>query len=110
MVVADTLTSPLIPGGSSRDRGTQRGCLRDRAVDQGRQAGCGACRERPFNAGLDFRGSRTGQGNGRHTWEAIERARAEEQLREANVRKDEFLAMLAHELRNPLAPSGRDSN
>jgi signal transduction histidine kinase len=38
------------------------------------------------------------------TWEAIERARAEEQLRGANARKDEFLAMLAHELRNPLAP------
>ena len=38
------------------------------------------------------------------TWEAIERARAEEQLREASVRKDEFLALLAHELRNPLAP------
>jgi PAS domain S-box-containing protein len=29
---------------------------------------------------------------------------AEERLREADVRKDEFLAMLAHELRNPLAP------
>jgi signal transduction histidine kinase len=27
-----------------------------------------------------------------------------EQLKEANHRKDEFLAMLAHELRNPLAP------
>jgi signal transduction histidine kinase len=38
------------------------------------------------------------------TWEAIERASAHEQLREANARKDEFLAMLAHELRNPLAP------
>ena len=38
------------------------------------------------------------------TWEAIERARAEEKLREANARKDEFLALLAHELRNPLAP------
>jgi signal transduction histidine kinase/ActR/RegA family two-component response regulator len=38
------------------------------------------------------------------TWEAIERARAEERLRDANTRKDEFLAMLAHELRNPLAP------
>ncbi|MGC4121008.1 MAG: CHASE domain-containing protein [Myxococcales bacterium] len=33
-----------------------------------------------------------------------ERARVEEQLREADRRKDEFLAMLAHELRNPLAP------
>jgi signal transduction histidine kinase/ActR/RegA family two-component response regulator len=29
---------------------------------------------------------------------------SEEQLREADRRKDEFLAMLAHELRNPLAP------
>ena len=33
-----------------------------------------------------------------------ERMRIEEQLREADRRKDEFLAMLAHELRNPLAP------
>ena len=32
------------------------------------------------------------------------RKRAEEALREADRRKDEFLAMLAHELRNPLAP------
>ena len=29
---------------------------------------------------------------------------AENELRQANQRKDEFLAMLAHELRNPLAP------
>lgn len=45
------------------------------------------------------------------TWSAIERARAEaalrqseERLREVDRRKDEFLAILAHELRNPLAP------
>ena len=44
-------------------------------------------------------------------WNAVERARAEqnqrqaeEKLREADRRKDEFLAMLSHELRNPLAP------
>ncbi|AUT76637.1 ATP-binding response regulator [Paraburkholderia hospita] len=33
-----------------------------------------------------------------------ERKRLEEQLKDADRRKDEFLAMLAHELRNPLAP------
>jgi PAS domain S-box-containing protein len=33
-----------------------------------------------------------------------ERKRGEEALRETDRRKDEFLAMLAHELRNPLAP------
>ena len=33
-----------------------------------------------------------------------ERKKVEEKLRDADRRKDEFLAMLAHELRNPLAP------
>lgn len=36
--------------------------------------------------------------------EIIERRRAEEALREADRMKDEFVAMLAHELHNPLAP------
>jgi signal transduction histidine kinase len=36
--------------------------------------------------------------------EVSERARAEQALKEADRHKDEFLAMLAHELRNPLAP------
>jgi signal transduction histidine kinase len=36
--------------------------------------------------------------------EIHERKRAEEALKEADRRKDEFLATLAHELRNPLAP------
>ncbi len=54
----------------------------------------------------------------RRTWSAIERARADTllseserrfrllaaNLEEADRRKDEFLATLAHELRNPLAP------
>jgi PAS domain S-box-containing protein len=36
--------------------------------------------------------------------EVTEQRRAAEALREANRSKDEFLAMLGHELRNPLAP------
>ncbi len=38
------------------------------------------------------------------TRDITDRKRAEEALEEADRRKDEFLAMLAHELRNPLAP------
>ncbi len=44
------------------------------------------------------------------TWADVERARAETALRASEERagsaqrKDEFLAVLAHELRNPLAP------
>jgi signal transduction histidine kinase/CheY-like chemotaxis protein len=38
------------------------------------------------------------------TRNVTDRKHAEESLRDANRRKDEFLAMLAHELRNPLAP------
>ncbi len=60
-------------------------------------------------AWIDLRG-RLGPGiDGRTVVHAVaiditERKRAEEALRLADRRKDEFLAMLAHELRNPLAP------
>lgn len=40
----------------------------------------------------------------RYVTVAYERVRLIQRLREADRRKDEFLAMLAHELRNPLAP------
>jgi len=36
--------------------------------------------------------------------DVTERRQAEEALKDANQRKDQFLAMLGHELRNPLAP------
>ncbi|WP_084161801.1 PAS domain-containing protein [Methylocaldum szegediense] len=39
-----------------------------------------------------------------HVLDITERKQAEDALRETDRRKDEFLAMLAHELRNPLAP------
>jgi len=38
--------------------------------------------------------------------DVTERREAEEKLRQTDRHKDEFLAMLAHELRNPLAPLG----
>jgi PAS domain S-box-containing protein len=38
------------------------------------------------------------------SWAHIERIRSQEALLEADRRKDNFLATLAHELRNPLAP------
>ncbi len=46
-----------------------------------------------------------------HEWigaatDVSERREAEEKLRQTDRHKDEFLAMLAHELRNPLAPLG----
>ncbi len=47
---------------------------------------------------------RIAAGMAERTWAAAERARVQAELHDANQRKDEFLAMLAHELRNPLAP------
>jgi PAS domain S-box-containing protein len=37
-------------------------------------------------------------------WDSLERVRIEQEVRQADRRKDEFIATLAHELRNPLAP------
>jgi PAS domain S-box-containing protein len=59
---------------------------------------------------LDIRGKVRCDADGRPfavrgvTLDITERMRAEEDLRDAHRRKDEFLAMLSHELRNPLAP------
>lgn len=40
----------------------------------------------------------------RQTADIVERAQTEATLKEADIRKNEFIAMLGHELRNPLAP------
>src|SRR6185436_2252740 len=40
----------------------------------------------------------------RRTALTVENAKLFDQLRDADRKKDEFLAILAHELRNPLAP------
>jgi PAS domain S-box-containing protein len=93
---------------------------RDRIVGAHRKAiaGAGAYAEvvrfiRPDNGRqvwLDSRGKVQFDAEGKPlrmrgvTVDVTERYQAEFELRESNRKKDEFLAMLAHELRNPLAP------
>ena len=57
-----------------------------------------------FNRSLQSANSELEAANRSLQSEIGERARAEQALKEADRHKDEFLAMLAHELRNPLAP------
>jgi PAS domain S-box-containing protein len=53
---------------------------------------------------IEVRAYPTRQGLAVYFRDVTDRKVAEEQLREADRRKNEFLAILAHELRNPLAP------
>src|SRR4029077_4191798 len=57
-----------------------------------------------LNATLELANEDLARANRALQTEVVERTRAEQALREADRNKDEFLAMLAHELRNPLAP------
>ncbi len=57
-----------------------------------------------FNRSLQRANSELEAANRSLQTEIGERARIEQALKEADRHKDEFLAMLAHELRNPLAP------
>jgi PAS domain S-box-containing protein len=56
------------------------------------------------NRWLEVRAYPTQQGLTVYFRDVNDRKLAEEQLRQADQRKNEFLAILAHELRNPLAP------
>ena len=56
------------------------------------------------NRWIEVRAYPTPQGLTVYFRDVTDRKQAEEQLREADERKNEFLAVLAHELRNPLAP------
>ncbi|MGB9109908.1 MAG: ATP-binding protein [Telluria sp.] len=59
-----------------------------------------------LNAALDVSRRELQSAYQRVESELVSRREAEAKLRDADRRKDEFLAMLAHELRNPLAPIG----
>lgn len=56
------------------------------------------------NRWVEVRGYPTPQGLAVYFRDVTDRKLAEQQLQEADRRKSEFLAILAHELRNPLAP------
>jgi PAS domain S-box-containing protein len=78
--------------------GTYQEVVRFIRPDNGRQVWLDSRGKVQFDAdgqGLRMRGV---------TVDVTERYQAEFELRESNRKKDEFLAMLAHELRNPLAP------
>jgi signal transduction histidine kinase len=67
------------------------------ARDASRRAGA-------LNAALDANRRELQKAYERAERELVFRREAESRLKDADRRKDEFLAMLAHELRNPLAP------
>ena len=105
VVVADADTSPLIPD-ANRPALTAAGGMAFVAaplIRDGRPVGALVVTDRlprdwtPDEVELV-------KETAEQTWDAIQHARAAEQLRQIGTRKDEFLAMLGHELRNPLAP------
>jgi PAS domain S-box-containing protein len=93
-----TVERALSHGGEGGDGGEYRATTRLRRADDGR------------GIWIDIRGRLGLSEDGRSTVvhavaiDITERKHAEEALQLADRRKDEFLAMLAHELRNPLAP------
>jgi signal transduction histidine kinase len=87
------LVRPL-PGRAGQARGV---AVRGRGVEKTRELESLNLNLRQANAELE-------QANQALQSEVVVRGRAESALKEADRNKDEFLAILAHELRNPLAP------
>jgi PAS domain S-box-containing protein len=84
-----------------------RGSLFQREYERVQREQCTVAFEAPSlisGRWLDVRAYPTPQGLAAHFRDISDRKYAEEQVKEADRRKTEFLAVLAHELRNPLAP------
>ena len=74
------------------------------AGDQGRAAGRGRVRQQPLSGRSYSPSSNATSGTSPNAASWSEAKLKAETLADSNRRKDEFLAMLSHELRNPLAP------
>lgn len=104
MVVHDVTTDPLTaPFASAYAAMGVRANLAVALVKGGRMIAVLSVQAAEPRAWLDTE-VRMARDMAERTWAAVENACIQAELREANRRKDEFLAMLAHELRNPLAP------
>jgi PAS domain S-box-containing protein len=102
-IVLEDAAAPGTPDAAWFARFAARGILTVQVRYQDRWAGALACVSREPRAWRDGEVQLAREVAAR-VWPLMERARALQSLREADRRKDEFLAMLAHELRNPLAP------
>jgi PAS domain S-box-containing protein len=85
---------------------SEGGLMYQRVMETGVAGVSEYCHRRPDGTMIwtELRAYPTSDGIASFFRDITDRKLAEERLREADRRKDEFLAMLAHELRNPLAP------
>ena len=96
-LVQATVASTLDPAGNGEIRAQHRICRPD-----GMLAWVDVVGQAQFV--MDPDGTRRAVRVAGVAWDFTEQQRLVESLREADARKNEFLATLAHELRNPLAP------